>query len=109
MSKSRSASQTKEVFGYLFGTGLFVCACGLGYYLWSECEKAQQELLLQEKKYAEKVAEKNEVQRIYDNKKQYLERVGNDPEFLQNEVRQRLGYAESGEYIIKVEPSRSAK
>jgi cell division protein FtsB len=46
-------------------------------------------------------AQLNQVQLQLDQRQEYLQRLFNDPDFLEREVRQRLGYAKPDELIYR--------
>ena len=73
--------------------------------LWDQWESAQNELSIHSKQLKAKSEERDAMRREQDNNLAYLNKFENDPEFKLREGRQRLGFAQPGEVVFRLDPA----
>src|SRR3954471_2146156 len=77
---------------------LFLVACGL---LWDQWESAQADLAVQTKALKSKTEANAELKARNSSASEYLQKFSKDPDFQMKIARERLGYVDPTEIIIK--------
>lgn len=86
----------------LWGSFLFLLAAG--FFMYSSLREEQLRLAGLQKLESDRLAERDAIQRSLAQGTQILTRFNDDPEFVRDQARERLGVAAPDEVVIRVEP-----
>lgn len=103
-AESPRAAASPQTDGFiLWGSLLFLLASG--FFMYSSLREDQLRLAGLQKIEADRLAERDAAQASLAQGTQILTRFNDDPEFVRDQARERLGVAAPDEVVIRIEPA----